>query len=219
VVGEGKGQLYAQNDLIETLHVGDFWGEGEVLFNTPSLLRAGIAENTLIYRFSRKVLLDIPIVRWKLFETYERRMEMMFDSGLVSRPIFQWRDEYRTNVREMDEHHRELFQTANRLDQAFATGEDRAIIQQTLDFLIQYAATHFTAEQSLMSEHGFPEGERHRKQHEKFMNEVLAMRSRAEAEAMQANIELVSFFKDWIINHILTEDRKYGPFLNERGIR
>jgi hemerythrin len=189
-----------------------------VLFNTPSLLRARIAEETLIYRISRKVLLDIPIVRWKLFETYERRMEMMFNPGVVSTPIFEWRDEYCTNVREMDEHHQQLFHTANALNQALAVGEERNIIQQTFDFLVHYATTHIAAEERLMEEHGFPEAERHRKHHEKFMNEVLLMSGRARKVSVQVNMDFVDFFKDWIINHILTEDRKYGPFLNERGI-
>ena len=118
----------------------------------------------------------------------------------------------------MDEHHRQLFRAANAFDQAVFVGEDRTVIEQTLDFLLQYAATHFSAEENLMMEYGVPEFERHRRQHEKFMDDVLAMKSRAGEGAFRASTDFVNFFKDWIINHILTEDRKYGPFLNERGI-
>jgi len=31
-------------------------------------------------------------------------------------------------------------------------------------------------------------------------------------------MEMLDLFKDWIINHILTEDRKYGPYLNAKGV-
>jgi len=218
VVGDGNVHLYIENDLLEILRSGDFWGEGGVLFKTPSLYLARTAEETVIYRISGAALLDIPMVRWKLFETYSRRMEMFFNPGLVTSPIFQWRDEYRTNVAAMDEHHRQLFRAANAFDQAVFVGEDRAVIEQTLGFLLQYAVTHFTAEENLMIEYGVPEFERHRKQHEKFMDDVLAMKSRAGEGTLPVSTNFVNFFKDWIINHILTEDRKYGPFLNERGI-
>jgi hemerythrin len=118
----------------------------------------------------------------------------------------------------MDEHHRQLFRAANAFDQGTFVGEDRAIIDQTLGFLLQYAVTHFTAEEALMMEYGVPEFERHKRQHDKSMDDVLTMKSRASEGAFRASTEFLNFFKDWIINHILTEDRKYSPFLNERGI-
>lgn len=217
VVGEGTVHLYVADVLLEILHSGDFWGEGRVLFNTPSLYLAKTGDEALFYSIPAEALLDIPVVRWKLFETHTRRLEMMFNPALAAGRIFQWRDEYRTQVRAMDEHHRELFRIANALDQAVVVGEERAVIQQTLDALLQYATKHFVAEEHLMREHGVPELDRHRKQHKKFMEDVLAMNSRARG-GLLAGSGFVSFFKDWIINHILTEDRKYGPFLNERGI-
>jgi hemerythrin len=218
LVGDGVVHLYIENALLEVLHSGDFWGEGGVLFNTPSLYLARTAEQSVIYQIPGNELLTIPMVRWKLFEAYSRRTEMFFNPGLVTSTIFQWREEYRTNVEEMDEHHRQLFLAANTFDQALFVGEDRAIIDQTLGFLLQYAATHFTAEEALMMEYRVPGFERHKRQHDKFMEDVLTMKSRASEGVFRASTEFLNFFKDWIINHILTEDRKYGPFLNERGV-
>jgi hemerythrin len=217
VVKSGTVHLYVADVLLEILHSGDFWGEGKVLFNTPSLYLAKAGDEALVYTIPADALLDIPVVRWKLFETHTRRLEMMFNPALVAGRIFQWREEYRTQIRAMDEHHRELFRIANALDQAMVVGEERTVVQQTLDSLLQYASKHFVAEENLMREHGVPELDRHRKQHKKFMEDVLVMSSRARGGAL-AGSGFVSFFKDWIINHILTEDRKYGPFLNERGI-
>ena len=219
VVAKGNVQLFLEDDLLEVLRGGDFWGEGAVLFSTPSLYLVQTAEETTVYRLPGEVLLGIPMVRWKLLETYARRMEMMFNPSLVTRPIFQWRDEYRTNVAEMDDHHRELFRTASTLYQAVVTGEERAVIEQTLGFLLDYAAEHFTAEEKLMGKQGFPELERHQKQHEKFVEDVLSLQSRSGEETVQVSTDFMNFIKDWIINHILTEDRKYGPFMNERGIK
>jgi hemerythrin len=32
------------------------------------------------------------------------------------------------------------------------------------------------------------------------------------------DINFIKFLKDWIVDHILTVDRKYGPFLNKKGV-
>ena len=41
------------------------------------------AEDTDVYRIPGDMLLDIPVVRWKLFETYQKRMEIEVASRIV----------------------------------------------------------------------------------------------------------------------------------------
>lgn len=218
MVRDGKVQLCIDDDVLEVLSAGDFWGEGEALFHTPDLYRTHAADEAAIFRIPSEFLLDIPIVRWKLFETYERRVEMMFNPALISSTIFRWREEYRINIKEMDTHHERLFRAAKTLDQAMAIGEEGVTLEDIWQFLLDHAATHCAAEEELLRTHGYPELEHHRRQHQKFLEDVLAMKQRADAGVMPASTDVMSFFKDWIINHILTEDRKYGPFLNERGV-
>ena len=31
-------------------------------------------------------------------------------------------------------------------------------------------------------------------------------------------VEVMNFLKDWLSNHIQTSDKKYGPFLNSKGV-
>jgi len=31
-------------------------------------------------------------------------------------------------------------------------------------------------------------------------------------------LEVMNFLKDWLSHHILSVDKKYAPFLNEKGI-
>jgi len=32
------------------------------------------------------------------------------------------------------------------------------------------------------------------------------------------SVEVMEFLKDWLEKHILGTDRKYGPFLNDKGV-
>ncbi|CAB1081584.1 hypothetical protein D1AOALGA4SA_9234 [Olavius algarvensis Delta 1 endosymbiont] len=69
-----------------------------------------------------------------------------------------------------------------------------------------------------MEDYDFPEHEIHIKHHMRLIQEVQELKSKYAAGQMRMDMSIVNFLKDWIINHILTEDRKYGPHLIDRGL-
>lgn len=217
VVSKGKVRLEVGGEVVEVLHAGDFFAEQRILFNIPCLCRIVAVEDTEVFRIPGNLLLDIPVVRWKLLETYNKRMEFLFNPKLISTCIFQWREEYRTNVRRLDEAHRKLFEEAGSFHKTLSTGEDVAV-NAILTYLMGYAESHFRDEENLMREHSFPEFEHHKTLHDGFLRQVLEIRTGYRQQNARAGIDCTTFLRDWIIQHILTEDRKYGPFFNERGI-
>ncbi len=80
MVKSGALRRTIDGELFETLGQGHFFGEECVLFKTTSLYQVGVVENTDIYRIPGDMLLDIPVVRWKLFETFQKRMESVVKS-------------------------------------------------------------------------------------------------------------------------------------------
>ena len=218
LIKQGRLQIFLADDVFETLNVGDFFGVSNVLFGMPAVFSVRAVEHAQVLNIKSSVVADIPIVQWKLFETYERRIRMVLNPELVSIPIFQWRDAYNTNIKEMDEHHQQLFQMANRLFEEIHSGKDKSVLAETLDFLIHYTEEHFSKEEKMMEDYDFPEYEDHIKQHERLIFEVQEMKDKYAAGEIQMDMRLVNFLKDWIINHILTEDRKYGPYLHDKGL-
>ena len=218
IVKSGRLQIFLNSDVFETLITGNFFGVSNVLLGTPALFKVRAVEPTEVYNIPGQILTDIPIVHWKLFETYERRIRMILNPELVSIPIFQWRKEYNTDIREMDQHHQELFQTANKLYEEINSGRNKLILEETLDFLIHYTEDHFTKEEKLMEDFDFPEYDIHAKHHARLIGEVQELKAKYAAGEIEVDMSIVNFLKDWIINHILTEDRKYGPYLNDKGV-
>jgi hemerythrin len=218
MIKQGRLQIFLNGDVFETLITGDFFGVSNVLFKTRAIFKVRAIQATDVYNIQDQVLFDIPLVQWKLFETYERRIRMILNPQLVSIPIFQWRKEYNTHIREMDEHHRELFQTANRLYEEINSGRNKLILEETLNFLIRYTEEHFTKEEKLMEDYNYSEYDVHAKHHARLMGEVQELMAKYNAGEIQMDMAIVNFLKDWIINHILTEDRKYAPYLNDKGV-
>lgn len=87
VVRSGKVQLRADDALVETLRSGDFFREECVLFNAPCCFRARVARDAVIYAIPQDVLLDIPVVRWKLSQVSRRRREILFNPGSITPPV------------------------------------------------------------------------------------------------------------------------------------
>ena len=218
LIKQGRLQIFLNDDVFEILNPGDFFGVSNVLFKMPAIFKVRAIKDTEVYNIQEQILSEIPIVHWKLFETYERRIRKILNPELVSIPIFQWREEYNTHIKEMDDHHRALFQTANKLYEEIQSGRNKSVMEDTLNFLIRYTEEHFSQEEKLMEDYDFPDCEDHIKHHVRLIQEVNELKSKYAAGDIRMDMSMINFLKDWIINHILTEDRKYGPYLNDKGV-
>jgi hemerythrin-like metal-binding protein len=210
-------KLSLGNQLIEILHAGDYFAEQCVLFNMNSLFTFQAIEKTIVFKIPRDQLRDVPAIRWKLLETHNMRMQFLLDPDLASSSIFEWREEYRTNIKSMDEDHRRLFERADAFYKKLSLKEC-VDIEELFDFLTNYAEKHFEDEECLMSQYSFPGLERHQIEHRHFFMMLTEIKEHHPNGALQSGMECIKFLRDWVIRHILTVDRQYGIFLNEKGV-
>jgi len=63
-------------------------------------------------------------------------------------PLMSWKDEYSVKVAEFDGHHKQLISMINSLDEAMRQGKD--VLEDILKKLVNYAGSHFAAEQKVM---------------------------------------------------------------------
>jgi hemerythrin len=76
LVSSGQLTLLRDGNVVEELETGDFFGAGRVLYGTPLGFEVRTYTEARIYSLARQAVLDIPIVRWKLLETFERRSKL-----------------------------------------------------------------------------------------------------------------------------------------------
>jgi hemerythrin len=112
----------------------------------------------------------------------------------------------------------ELIKLINDLGAAMSSGQGSQVISQTLRGLIDYTANHFAAEEKLLTAQGYPEFRQHKAEHDALVKQVLELRDKLEKGHITVSIETMNFLRQWLSNHILKTDMKYGPFLNSKGI-
>ncbi|OSM07635.1 putative cyclic nucleotide-binding protein [Magnetofaba australis IT-1] len=207
------GEIHA-----ETLKPGDFFGEESAIFDTSSIFTFIAAEETECYLIPGGLLRDAPIVRWKLFEAFERRMQLLSKMDDENDSVFNWRNEYALDVPEMDAQHIKLFELGEKFSEASLNGDATAAQrEERLDALISLSIEHFANEEAMLRQVGFQHRREHQARHESLIRQVHAEKERLAAHEFRMDEGFNSFFKDWIVRHILIEDRKYAAFLKNQA--
>lgn len=218
VLKSGGIELRIGDRLIERVKPGSFFCESTVLFDIPCLFRAVATKDTKVFHIPAEVLADIPVIRWKLLETYESRL----DRAVATDPAkghFDWQQEYDTGVQVIDEEHRGIFRMAGELYRALfgqADGQNPAVLFPQLVRLVE---EHFHSEEGLMSGVNYPSLAAHRKHHTQITATLRDFAAGFSTRRTTSKKEAGIFIKDWVMTHILTEDRRLGTYLLRRGVR
>ncbi len=70
----GEVEIYSGGKIIEKIGSGGFFGADLILFEAVQQLEGLATKTSEIYHIQGKFLQDIPIVRWKLLATHQKRM-------------------------------------------------------------------------------------------------------------------------------------------------
>ena len=119
-----------------------------------------------------------------------------------------WDDRFAIGDLRVDDQHRRLFELYSKVAGAPARAADR---EQLIHELYSYAVFHFSEEEALMATVRYPDFEAHQWLHKSFFDALKPLLAGTPEAALV-------FFRDWLVNHILTEDRKIGRFLAENPV-
>ncbi len=117
----------------------------------------------------------------------------------------------------IDKEHRELIDAVNKLFDACSEGKGRTSMDETIKFLNNYVNRHFSHEEQLQQQSGYPGITAHKafhKQYKQTLEEITARISVScptivELGKLNAHVSI-------LISHINTEDKKLATFLNNK---
>jgi hemerythrin-like metal-binding domain len=138
----------------------------------------------------------------------------------VRMSFMEWNTGYSVGVAIFDDEHKKLIAIINQLHDAVAEGVDRLALQRISDSLVEYVLMHFRHEEMYFGDWAYPEAAEHISIHAKLRQQVFEYRKQImEKDSGELAQELAVFLRDWLAQHILVEDRKYGDFLTRKGLR
>jgi hemerythrin len=84
--------------------------------------------------------------------------------------------------------------------------------------LITYTKLHFSKEEQMLREHGYPILDQHKKKHDDLTAQVVKYHEDFKSGRASVALPLMVFLKDWLINHIQGTDKMYSAFMNAKGV-
>jgi hemerythrin len=130
-----------------------------------------------------------------------------------------WNDRLSVHVASIDGEHKELISILNNLYDAIARGAGHGIVSETLARLNRYTEHHFRHEEALFAQTGYPGSASHVAQHADMVNWLAQWQRRCDSGDLSAlSLEVITYLKDWLFDHILGSDHQYVRYLHAAGI-
>jgi hemerythrin len=133
--------------------------------------------------------------------------------------LLTWNNSFSVGVRAIDSQHTTLFSLLNGLHEAMMKGQSQNLTGPLLHKLVNYTREHFSAEEAMMAAANYPGLAQHRIEHRDLARQVEGYVAKFERGEGTINIQLLAFLRDWLTDHIQASDKKYGPWLNQSGVR
>lgn len=135
-------------------------------------------------------------------------------------PLMEWNDAMSVRIASIDKEHRQLVDMLNELYDGFRAGQGKEALAKTLDSLVTYTGVHFRNEEGYFERTGYPETIAHKKEHEALLAEVRAFQTKYKTEATSTlTVDMLTFLKNWLLDHIQGSDKAYADHLIANGIR
>ena len=132
--------------------------------------------------------------------------------------LITWNEQLSVNIAKIDTQHRILFNNMNALFDEMEAGREKDATAKVLSKLEAYTVYHFDTEEKMFQEYGYPGYEQHKKEHDVMRKQVDELKDNFNKGDIMITLKVLNFFKDWLKKHISISDKKYSPFLTDKGV-
>jgi hemerythrin len=133
-------------------------------------------------------------------------------------PLMKWDPSLSVGDAKLDGQHQELVNILNKLFDAMKEGHGREVQQDVLNSLVSYTQKHFQDEERAMQRAGFPELEAHKREHAQLIEEVGGFLKAFNSGKNFQHIQMMTFLKSWLLDHIKGSDKAYAPYLSKTAV-
>lgn len=124
-----------------------------------------------------------------------------------------WKESFNTGIDEIDSEHQTLLQCLNECSTLSPLTVSDTTVQDLINILMLYVASHFRTEEAFMKSINFPDLELQIQQHRLLSEQVEQIGKAFASGEKQLVTSLAALLRDWFVRHILEEDKRIGTFM------
>ena len=125
-----------------------------------------------------------------------------------------WNDSCSVGNKKLDNQHKRMFDLANSLPEHLG----QQLIDRIIMDLYKHTNEHFTLEEQMMQEIGYPKIDEHKELH----NDLITKLNNISTQSFnddQSVFDFKKFIYYWVIDHIINNDRDYFRFARQKQER
>lgn len=132
--------------------------------------------------------------------------------------LLRWKDEYLTQVEEIDTQHRRLFDLINGIYDLIRVGRGSDSIVEALGEVLEFTQFHFATEEKFMDSTSFLAAEGHKNEHGRLLDQIRELRRSVRDGRTVMSMNEMYFLKDWLLSHFQGPDRGLASHLLSRAV-
>jgi hemerythrin-like metal-binding protein len=135
-------------------------------------------------------------------------------------PYLTWDEKTMSvGVRALDDDHKKIVALIDALFFHVKSLPCQESASKIIDKLVVLACEHFIHEEQLFAQTGYPDAASHAAKHAEMAEHVIAFQQEYKNNPTNELLfKEANFLWNWLVDHDLTFDKKYGPYLNSKGI-
>jgi len=133
--------------------------------------------------------------------------------------LLRWTKKYSVGVKALDDQHVRLVNDLNKLHAVMLKGNAQSVAGDLASGATEHVSNHFSAEERLMEDTKFPGLVQHRAEHRAIAAKIAEFVALYEQGDQAMYPPLLRFMGSWLHNHMLTVDKQYTKWMNDRGVR
>lgn len=134
----------------------------------------------------------------------------------------EWDESYSVDNAEIDGQHKKWIAIYNNIHDVMTGAVDKSLTNITTESLTEmydYVRTHFKFEEEYMEQLNYPHLVEHRRLHRDFENQIYNYTREMSEGKLILNTSLLKVIKNWLLEHIVNEDKKYSDFEREAAAK
>ena len=133
--------------------------------------------------------------------------------------IVDWNSNYSVAVDSIDNDHKQLISIINRLFNAMTKGEGAKVLSSLVDELYKYTIYHFNREETFFRMTNYTNALQHNQEHAMFIQKVNEFKAKVNSGKLDFAPDMLTFLRDWLINHITNVDAMYSSHFTKYGLK
>lgn len=133
-------------------------------------------------------------------------------------PFIVWNKDIEIGIETVDKQHRMLVDMINEFHDAIIAGQSYEKMGDIITGLLYYAQTHFATEEEFFRKYNYPDRQAHIREHNEFIMNITSKFDKMKKGELVLSVEISKFLRDWLLNHVMSSDKKFAPFIKEIAV-